>query len=137
MVAKAIKNASAVDAMAIVKAADPRYSMIPTLAEVTGKSKFPAALIAMNKLSPSDTKVIDFLEKKEVDRATEEEAKDVGLQERPTEREKKRLEGNDLWRLARSWGNLKVLHKYNTKEIERVSIYLDINWKYITKIKDH
>ena len=69
MVAKAIKNASAVDAMAIVKAADPRYSMIPTLAEVTGKSKFPTALLAMNKLSPSETKVINCLKKKEADRS--------------------------------------------------------------------
>ena len=30
----------------------------------------------------------------------------------------------------------KVLHKYNTKEIERVGVYLDIKWKEITKIKD-
>ena len=29
-----------------------------------------------------------------------------------------------------------MLHKYNTKEIERVGIYLDIKWKEITKIKD-
>ena len=28
-----------------------------------------------------------------------------------------------------------MLHKYNTKEIERVGIYLDIKWKEITKIK--
>ena len=111
MVEKAIKNVSAVDAMAIVNAADPRYSMLPTLAEVTGKSKFPAALLAMNKLSLSETKVIDCLEKKEADRAPEEEAKDVGRQERPTEREKKRLEGDELWRLARLWISLKVLHK--------------------------
>ena len=72
MVSKAIKNVRAVDAMAIVNAANPRYSMLPTLAEVTGKSKFPAALIAMNTLSPSETKVIDCLEKKEADRASEE-----------------------------------------------------------------
>ena len=71
MVAKAITNFSAVDAMAIVNAANPRYSMLPTLAEVTGKSKFPAALLAMNKLSPSETKVIECLEKKEADRAPE------------------------------------------------------------------
>ena len=58
MVEKAIKNFSAVDAMAIVNAADPRYSMLPTMAKVTGKSKFPADLLAMNKLSPSETKVI-------------------------------------------------------------------------------
>ena len=32
MVAKAIKNFSAVDDMAIFNAADPRYSMLPTLA---------------------------------------------------------------------------------------------------------
>ena len=69
MVAKAIKNISAVDAMDIFNAADPRYSMFPTLAEVTGKSKFPAALLAMNKLSLSETKVIDCLEKKEADRS--------------------------------------------------------------------
>ena len=103
---------------------------------MTGKSKFPAALIAMNKLSPSDTKVIDCLKKMEADRALEEEAKDVGRQERSTEREKNRLEGDELWRLARSWSSLKVLHKYNTKEIERVGIYLDIKWKEITNIKD-
>ena len=30
----------------------------------------------------------------------------------------------------------KVLHKYNTKEIERVGVYLNIKWKEITKIKD-
>ena len=36
--------------MAIVNAANPRYSMLPTLAEVTGKRKIPAALLAMNKL---------------------------------------------------------------------------------------
>ena len=71
MVAKAIKNVSAVDAMAIVNAADPRHSMLPTLAEVTGKSKFPASLLAMKKLSPSETKVIDCLEKKEAYRAPE------------------------------------------------------------------
>ena len=136
VVAKAIKNVSAVDAMAIVNAADPRYSMLPTLAEVTGKRKFPVALLDMNKLSPSDTKVIDCLEKKEAVRAPEEEAKDVGRQERPTEREKNWLEGNDLWRLERSWSSLKVLHKYNTKDIERVGIYLDIKWKDITNIKD-
>ena len=53
---------------------------------MTGKSKFPLALIAMNKLSQSETKVIDCLEKKEADMASEEEAKDVGRQERPTER---------------------------------------------------
>ena len=29
-----------------------------------------------------------------------------------------------------------MLHKYKTKEIERVGIYLDIKWKEITKIKD-
>ena len=136
IVAKAIKNVSAVDAMATVNAAKPRYSMIPTLAEVTGKSKLPAALLAMKKLSPSETKVIDCLKKKEADRAPEEEAKDVSLQERPTEREKKRLEVDELWRLARSWSSLKVLHKYNTKEIECVGIYLDIKWKDITNIKD-
>ena len=90
----------------------------------------------MNKLSPSNTKVIDCLKKKEADRAPEEEAKDVGRQERLTERDKKRLEGDELWRLARLWSSLKVLHKYNTKKIERVSIYLDIKWKDITKIKD-
>ena len=84
MVAKAIKNVSAVDAMAIVNAVDPRYSMLPTLDEVTGKSKFPADLLEMNKLSPSDTKVIDCLEKEEAGRASEEEAKDVGHQERAT-----------------------------------------------------
>ena len=39
-------------------------------------------------------------------------------------------------RLARLWSSLKVLHKYNTKEIERVGIYLDIKWKEITNIKD-
>ena len=136
MVLKVIKNVSAVDAMASVNAADPRYSMIPTLAELTGKSKFPAALLAMNKFSPSETKVIDCLEKMEADRAPEEDAKDAGRQERPTEREIKRLEGNEPWRLVRSWISLKVLHKYNTKEIERVGIYLDIKWKEITKIKD-
>ena len=136
MVAKSIKNVSAVDAVAIVNSANPRYSMLLTLAEVMGKSKFPAALLAMNKLSPSETKVIDCLEKKEAYRVREEEAKDVGRQDRPTEREKKRLEGDELWRLARSWSSLKVLHKYNTKEIERVGIYLDIKWKEITKIKD-
>ena len=90
----------------------------------------------MNKLSPSETKVIDCLEKKEAERAPEEEAKDVGHQERPIERDKKRLEVDELWRLARSWSSLKVLHKYNTKDIERVGIYLDIKWKEITKIKD-
>ena len=111
MVAKSIKNVSAVDAMAIVNAADPRSIMLPTLAEVTGKSKFPAALLAMKKLSPSETKVIDCLEKKEANRASEEEATDVGRQERATEREKKRLEGDEMWRLARSWSSLKVLHK--------------------------
>ena len=63
MVEKAIKNVSAVDAMAIVNAADPRYSMLPTLVEVMGKRKFPAALLAMNKLSPFKTKVIDCLER--------------------------------------------------------------------------
>ena len=103
---------------------------------MTGKSKFPAALLAMNKLSLSETKVIDCLEKKEANRAPEEEAKYVGRQEIPTESEKKRLEGDELWRLARSWSSLKVMHKYNTKEIERVGIYLDIKWKEITKIKD-
>ena len=97
--------------MAIVNAADPRYSMLPTLANVTGKSKSPTALLAMNKLSPYDTKVIDCLEKKEAERALEEEAKDIGRQERATEREKKRLEGDELWMLARSWSILKVLHK--------------------------
>ena len=51
--------------------------MLPTLAEVTGKSKFLASLLAMKKLSPSETKVIECLEKKEADRAPEEEAKDV------------------------------------------------------------
>ena len=80
MVTKAIKNVSVVDAMAIVNASDPWYIMLPTLAEVTGNSKFPTALLAMNKLSPSETKVIDCLEKKEADRASEEEAKDVGCQ---------------------------------------------------------
>ena len=80
MVAKAIKNVSTVDAMAIVNAADPWYSMVPTLAEVTGNSKFPTALLTINKLSPSETKVVDCLEKKEADRASEEEAKDVGCQ---------------------------------------------------------
>ena len=54
------------------------------MANVMGKRKFPASLIAMNNLSPSETKVIDCLEKKEADRASEEEAKDVGRQERPT-----------------------------------------------------
>ena len=49
MVEKAIKNVSTVDEMAIVNAANQRYSMLLTLAEVTGKSKFPAALLAMNK----------------------------------------------------------------------------------------
>ena len=34
------------------------------------------------------------------------------------------------------WRSLKVLHKYNTKEIEHVGIYLDIKWKEITNIKD-
>ena len=34
------------------------------------------------------------------------------------------------------WSSLKVLQKYNTKEIERVGIYLDIKWKEITNIKD-
>ena len=136
MVAKAIKNVSAVDAMAIINDADPRYIMLPTLAKVTGKIKFPAALLVMNKFSLSETKVIDCLEKKEADRASEEEAKDVGLQERATEMEKKRLEGYELWKLARSWSSLKVLHKYNTKDIERVGIYLDIKWKEITNIKD-
>ena len=34
------------------------------------------------------------------------------------------------------WSRLKVLHKYNTKDIERVGIYLDIKWKEIMKIKD-
>ena len=29
-----------------------------------------------------------------------------------------------------------MLHKYNTKEIEHVVIYLVIKWKEITKIKD-
>ena len=101
MVAKAIKNVSTVDAMAIVNAADPWYSMVPTLAEVTGNSKFPTALLTINKLSPSETKVVDCLEKKEADRASEEEAKDVGRQERATERDKKGLEGDELWRLAR------------------------------------
>ena len=71
MMAKVIKNVSAVDAMAIVNAANTHYSMLPTLVEMTGKSKFPAALLAMNKFSPSETKVIDCLEKKEADRATE------------------------------------------------------------------
>ena len=80
MVAKAIKNVRAVDAMAIVNTADPRYSMLPTLAEVKGKSKFPASLLAMNKLSPSETKVVDCLEKEKADRASEEEAKDDGRQ---------------------------------------------------------
>ena len=115
MVAKAIKNFSAVDAMAIVNAAYPRYIMLPKLAEVMCKSKFTAALLAMNKLSPSETKVIDCLEKKEADRASEEEAKDFGCQERATEKEKNWLEGDELWRLARSWSSLKVMHKYNTK----------------------
>ena len=115
MVTKAIKNASTMDVMTIVNAANPRYSMLPTLAEVTGKSKLPAALLAMKKLSPSDTKAIDCIENKEADRASEEEAKDVGRQERATEREKKWLEGDELWRLARSWSSLKMLHKYNTK----------------------
>ena len=54
--------------MSIVKAAHPWYIMIPTLAEVTGKSKFPTALLSMNKLSPSETKVIDYHKKKEADR---------------------------------------------------------------------
>ena len=103
--------------MAIVNAADPRYIMLPTLADVTGKRKFPAALLMMNKLSPSKTKVIDCLEKKEADRASEEEAKDVGRQERATEKEKNRLEGDELWRLEILWSILKLLHKYNTKEI--------------------
>ena len=70
MVAKAIKNVSAVDAMAIVNSAAPRYSTLPTLAKVTVKSKVPAALLAMNKLSPSKTKFIDCLEKKKADRAS-------------------------------------------------------------------
>ena len=100
---------------AIVNAADPRYSMLPMLAEVTGKRKFPATLIVMNKLSPSETKVIDCLEKKEADRASEEEANDVGRQKRATERETNRLEVDELRRLARLWSILKVLHKYNTK----------------------
>ena len=108
--------------LAIVNAADPRYSMLPTLDKVTGKSKFPADLLAMKKLSLSETKVIDCLEKKEADRAPKEEAKGVGRQERPIEREKKRLEGDELWRLARSWSILKVVHKYNTKNIEHVGI---------------
>ena len=60
------------NAIEIVNAANPRYSMLPTLAEFTGKSKLPAYLIAMKKLSPSKTKVIDCLEKKEADRAPEE-----------------------------------------------------------------
>ena len=107
MVAKAIKNVSAVDAMAIVNASNPQYGMLPTLSEVTGKSKLPAALLAMNKLSPSETKVIECLKKKEADRAPEEEAKDFGRQERPTEGEKQRLEGDELWRLARSWSSLR------------------------------
>ena len=115
MVGKAIKNVSAVDAMAIVNAAHPRYSMLPTLAEVTGKSNCPAALLEMNKFSPSETKVIVCLKKKEADRALEEEAKGVGRQDRSTEREKERLEGDELCRLARLWRNLKVLHKYSTK----------------------
>ena len=68
MVTKSIKNFSAVDAIAIVNAVNPRYIMLPTLAKVTGKSKFPAALLLMNKLSPYETKVIDCLEKKEADR---------------------------------------------------------------------
>ena len=110
MVEKAIKNFSTVDAMAIVNAADPRYSMLPTLADVTGNRKFPAALLAMNKLSLYETKFIDCLEKKEADRAPEEEAKDVGRQERLTEREKNRLEGNELWRMVRLWSSLRVLH---------------------------
>ena len=80
--------------------------------------------------------VIDCLKNKEAERAPEEEAKYVGRQERATEREKKRLEGDELWRLARSWSILKVLHKYNSRDIERVGIYLDIKWKDITKIKD-
>ena len=71
MVAKAIKNVSAVNTMDIVNVANPRYSLLPTLAKVTGKSKFPAALLTMNKLSPSETKVIEFIEKKEADRASE------------------------------------------------------------------
>ena len=54
--------------------------MVPTMAEVTGNSKFPTALLTINKLSPSETKVVDCLEKKEADRASEEEAKDVGCQ---------------------------------------------------------
>ena len=29
-----------------------------------------------------------------------------------------------------------MVHKYNTKNIEHVGIYLDIKWKDITKIKD-
>ena len=29
-----------------------------------------------------------------------------------------------------------MLLKYNSKDIERVGIYLDIKWKDITKIKD-
>ena len=115
MVAKSIKNVSAVDSMAIGNATNPRYSMLPTLAEVTGKSKFPEALLAMNKLSLSETKVIDCLEKKEAVGAPEEEAKDVGRQERPIEREKKWLEGDGLWRLARLRSSLKVLHKCNTQ----------------------
>ena len=94
MVAKAIKNASAVDVTAIVNAADPRYILLPTLFKVMGKSKLPAALLAMNKLSPSKTKVIDCIENKEADRASEEEAKDVCRQERATERDKKWLEGD-------------------------------------------
>ena len=53
------------------------------------------------QLSPSENKVIVCLKKKEVERASEEEAKDVGRQERATERDKKRLEGDELWRLAR------------------------------------
>ena len=80
MVAKAIKNVSTGDAMAIVNASNPRYIMLLTLAKMTGKIKFPAALLAINKLSPSETKAIECLEKKEADRAQEEGAKDVGRQ---------------------------------------------------------
>ena len=111
MVAKEIKNVSTVDAITTVNAANPRYSMLSTLAELTGKSKFPAALLTMNKLSPSETKVIDCLEKKESYRVREEEAKDVGRQERSTGRKKNWLEGNELWRMARLWSSLKVMHK--------------------------
>ena len=109
---------------------------IEEIGKVTSHTKFPAAILAQSKVSPSEKQVVDCLKKKEELQVADEAKAEAARKQRSSDKEEKPVKGEKLWRLARSRGSSKALHEYNATEIEHVGVYLGIKWKEITKKKD-